>query len=126
MSDCFDHELDAFERAEAPEEWGYPSHTRNFSRRIRRYSSRLQGEYPRSPEKTCNRCGTKNLWWKKTEDGWRLFTQAGKQHVCPKNIDTNQRPALYASVDRLDRHGLLELQEYVKTKLDHLDGDDED
>ena len=32
--------------------------------------------------KTCRHCGTINLFWKQTDQGWRLYTGAGKRHLC--------------------------------------------
>lgn len=34
--------------------------------------------------KKCNHCGTTNLVWKETKDGWRLAQLNGKLHDCPK------------------------------------------
>jgi hypothetical protein len=32
---------------------------------------------------TCNRCGERGLWWRKTSDGWRLFPEgAARMHRC--------------------------------------------
>lgn len=44
------------------------------------FSSRPSVPMPR----TCNRCGTQNLYWGEYATGWRLFTAKGELHSCSR------------------------------------------
>ena len=35
---------------------------------------------------SCKFCGEPELYWEKTESGWRLFSAPGKTHVCGRPL----------------------------------------
>ena len=44
---------------------------------------------------TCKYCKTSNLYWGKTELGWRLFDHRGKQHICTNSRKVTSDGRLY-------------------------------
>jgi len=58
MSDCFDHEGDAWDSLF---EYGF-------------YSDDVCSPYGKSVNPKCNRCGSTDVYWSQNEDGdWRLY-----------------------------------------------------
>ena len=88
MSDCFDHESDAYERmlnGEGDEPDGYL-----WSSSPRRTL--------RASVKTCTNCGVGGLHWQSTRQGWRLFEPDGKPHTCASKKHKPAQPPTEASV----------------------------
>ena len=69
MSDCFDHEADAWDSYDREYNEGYPS---------------LEYKPKRN---SCKYCGTTGLEWRELSDlGWRLCdTKTGHAHNCTEN-----------------------------------------
>ena len=38
---------------------------------------------PRPLFKSCSICNTSNLHWQRVNGRWRLFTNSGREHICP-------------------------------------------
>lgn len=77
MSDCFDHESDAWDSridgldSEEPYISSYYNYYHNSA-----------SHKKKSKKVKCKLCGKKKLHWTKTENGWRLKTKKGKIHSC--------------------------------------------
>lgn len=85
MSDCFDHEGDAWESLEdALMHSDEPSpYYRPYS-----YSRRDPRTQPKKKKVTCAFCGKKKLRWRflLATGSWRLVTKKGKQHFCQEYL----------------------------------------
>ena len=57
-----------------------PTNTEEFD------AQRMDGTYYRKYV-VCKRCGTQNLYWKKTPIGWRLFGNK-RMHLCKAKTST--------------------------------------
>lgn len=113
MSDCFDHESDAYESLlnggdEEPD--GYCSGSLYIPLR--------------PTTKTCNNCGVGGLHWKRTVYGWKLYDADSKRHMCGHKKDKPVKPAgvsiALASVLK-DVHRLCEADlRKLHTEVDRL------
>lgn len=59
----------------------------------------LYNEYPdefddEDQPVTCQRCGTRNLWWHHTGACWHLINNSGNFHVCKNAAKPNEFPDL--------------------------------
>lgn len=78
MSDCFDHEAEAWDDRDLREEAGdYEPYER--VPRLSKYDF-----YQEHKMITCKKCGIKNLHWGITTAGWRLYDGNGVMHSCAK------------------------------------------
>lgn len=80
MGEYADDIIDQIIDAEGP--WHYPIHGR-FKRKQKRI--------------VCNRCGTRDLHWVETKQGWRLYTTENFEHECNdevayRNAHQNRNP----------------------------------
>ena len=79
MSDCFDHEADAW-------------HDCLFGATAQGYapSSRCGDRGGHVSRPYCRRCGCADVWWHDTAKGW-LLMEGAKAHSCP--VDTDDFPS---------------------------------
>lgn len=93
MSDCFDHEGDAWASLEdalmhgdGPEPY-YG---------VRSYSRRDPNTRPKQKKVTCAFCGKKKLRWRFSlaTGSWKLVTKKGKQHVCQEYLIKQRKKRL--------------------------------
>lgn len=74
MSDCFDHEFDAFSDL-------LDGQTADEGRQYSRYSGTSNNG------KTCNYCGQHGLKWLSIGGKWRLYDKT-EQHICSEYKET--------------------------------------
>ena len=121
MSDCFDHEADAYDSLlngadEEPDGYWSGSLYRSM----------------RPTAKTCNRCGAARLHWVKTKDGYRLFGADNKRHVCkpaekPKLAEKPAGVSMALASVLKDVHRLCEADlRKLHTEIDRLIWPDEE
>ena len=48
-------------------------------------SDRLTKDGYNKKDAVCKYCGTSGFEWSKTKWGWRMFDEAGEQHMCKNN-----------------------------------------
>lgn len=86
MSDCFNHEADAwddllFGRSDDDEGYYLPEQQQEGT--VPRVFNYTYYHYTTKKNKvTCKFCGKRKLHWTHISEGWRLFTKKGKLHKC--------------------------------------------
>lgn len=94
MSDCFDHEADAWESLDRSLDEGFSPFRRGYS--INSFSPRDPNTRPKQKKVTCAFCGKKKLRWRflLAYGSWRLVAKKGKQHVCQQYLIKQRRKRL--------------------------------